>query len=140
MRNPRRSSPVRKWLTKALGDRGERAAARYLARVGYKIVTRKHKNRFGEIDLIALDGDCLVFVEVKTRRSDAAGLPVEAIDFKKRRKLTQVALAYLKRHHWLDRSARFDVVTILWPEGSRKPIVEHYRHAFFPVGTGQMFA
>ena len=53
---------MRGWLTRWLGDRGERAAARYLRRQGFKILARQHSSRLGEIDLIALDGDCVVFV------------------------------------------------------------------------------
>lgn len=125
---------------KIFGDRGERAASRYLRRLGYRIRARQYANRYGEIDLIALDGRCIVFVEVKTRRTDEAGHPVEAVDYRKRRKLTQTALAYLKRHGLLERRARFDVLTVLWPEDERKPHIEHFQNAFEPVGEGQMFS
>jgi Holliday junction resolvase-like predicted endonuclease len=66
-----------------LGPAGERAAARYLQRLGYRIVARGHRQRLGEIDLIALDGECLVFVEVKTWASDADGDPSHAVEFRK---------------------------------------------------------
>ena len=79
------------WLTKLLGNRGERLAARYLRRQGFKIFSRQYSNRLGEIDLIALDGDCLVFVEVKTRRSQEAGDPVEAVTLGKQKQLTKLA-------------------------------------------------
>ena len=127
-------------LTKLLGNRGERLAARYLRRQGFKILTRQYSNRWGEIDLIALDGDCLVFVEVKTRRSNEAGDPVEAVTFRKQKQLTKLALTYLKRHNLLEHSARFDVVTILWPTNSRTHEINHYRNAFSPVGFGQMYS
>ena len=128
------------WLTKLLGNRGERLAARYLRRQGFKILSHQYSNRLGEIDLIALDSDCLVFVEVKTRRSRAAGDPVEAITLGKQKQLTKLALTYLKRHNLLEKSARFDVVAILWPDGSQDPQITHYRNAFSPVGFGQMFS
>ena len=128
------------WLTKVFGNKGERLAARFLRRQGFKILARQYSNRFGEIDLIALDGRSVVFVEVKTRRSTAAGHPVEAITAGKQKKLTQVALAFLKRHALLEHPARFDVVTVLWPETSGKPEIKHYRNAFPPVGTGQMYS
>ena len=131
---------MRGWLTRWLGDRGERAAARYLRRQGFKILARQHANRLGEIDLIALDGDCVVFVEVKTRRTESAGLPVEAVTPDKQRQLTRLALAWLKQHKLLEHRARFDVVAILWPDGSRKPEITHYRNAFEPVGFGQMYS
>ncbi|MEX1095014.1 MAG: YraN family protein [Planctomycetales bacterium] len=118
------------WIRKLLGNRGERAAARFLRRQGYRILARQHASRFGEIDLIARDGEWIVFVEVKTRRSDVAGLPVEAVDQRKQRQMTRAALAWLKRRGLLDHRSRFDVIGILWPEGSRQPRIDHYRNAF----------
>ena len=64
---------------KQLGNRGEIEAARFLERLGYKILHRQLRSRFGELDLVALDKDTIVFVEVKTRASTAAGHPTEAI-------------------------------------------------------------
>lgn len=128
------------WLAKLLGEKGERRAARYLRRQGFRILARRYRTQWGEIDLIALDGDCVVFVEVKTRRSDVAGHPVEAVTPAKQQKLTRMALAYLKRHGLLEHRARFDVVAVLWSEGSRNPEIAHYRNAFEPVGSGQMFS
>lgn len=81
----------------ALGPAGERATARYLQQLGYRILARGHRQRLGEIDLIALDGNWLVFVEVKTSRCDAAGDPSEAVDRSKQEKLTRAALIYLKQ-------------------------------------------
>jgi len=127
-------------LKKLLGHRGERAAARFLRKLGYRILHRQHTSRLGEIDLVARDGDQIVFVEVKTRKSNAAGDPVEAVTHAKQRKLTQVALAYLKRYNLLESAARFDVIAILWPEQGGKPVITHYKNAFEPFGSGQMFA
>ena len=131
---------LRGWLARLLGDEGEGLAARHLRAQGFKILARQYRTALGEIDLIALDGDCVVFVEVKTRRSRAAGLPVEAVDRAKQAKLTRLALAYLKRKGLLNHSARFDVVAIVWSEGQREPEIVHYRNAFPPVGEGQMFS
>ncbi len=127
------------WLRKLFGDRGERLAARHLRRQGYKILARQSRSRIGEMDLVALDGDCIVFVEVKTRSSHAAGHPSEAVTFEKRRQLTRVALAWLKRRGLLDHRARFDVIAITWKEGT-DPVVEHFRNAFEPVGSGQLYS
>ena len=80
------------WFKKLLGDRGERLAAKFLRKRGFKIIARQYKTRMGELDLIARDGHDIVFVEVKTRRSDAAGHPVEAITPTKQQKLTRLAL------------------------------------------------
>ncbi len=128
------------WRTKSLGERGERLAAKYLRGLGYKILARQFKSRFGELDIIALDGDTVVLVEVKTRSSDSAGQPVEAVTAAKQAQLTRLALAFLKQHHLLESRARFDVVAITWPEESSDPQVEHFINAFPAVGQGQMFS
>ncbi len=122
---------MRNLFTKLLGDKGERYAARYLKKRGFQIIDRNHRNQFGEIDLIAIDGSQVVFVEVKTRKSTRFGAPVEAVNAAKQRKLTQLAMAYLKKNQLLSRSARFDIVGIVWPEDAKKPTdVHHYRNAF----------
>ncbi len=136
---------ARRWArpnTKAqtLGRRGEAAAARMLRRQGYVIVAHSERGGSGEIDLVAVDRRTVVFVEVKTRRSHDAGHPAEAVDQAKQRRLTHLALAYLKRHDLLENSARFDVVAVTWPDGKRKPTIQHYKNAFEPVGQGQMFS
>ena len=123
-----------------LGSRGERAAARFLRRRSYKIVVRRDRSRIGELDMVAVDGRTVVFVEVKTRISDAAGHPAEAIGPEKRRKLTRLALAFLKRHDLLENSARFDVIAVTWPKDARRPTIEHFQNAFEPVGEWQMFS
>jgi putative endonuclease len=128
------------WLAGWLGDEGEKLAARYLRRIGYKIIARRYRTVLGEIDLIARDGRFLVFVEVKTRRSSASGLPVEAVDLSKQRQLTRLALAYLKQHRLLEWPARFDVVSILWDGTGAPPEIVHYQNAFEPPGRGQLFA
>ena len=86
------------WLRRrppsTLGERGEAVAARYLRRKGYTIVARQAREGFGELDLVAVDRGVVVFVEVKTRRSDSAGHPAEAVDLNKQRRLTRAALAF----------------------------------------------
>jgi putative endonuclease len=124
----------------SLGQRGERAAERHLRRLGYKIVGRRDRGRLGELDLVAVDGRTIAFVEVKTRRSHDAGHPAESVGPEKQRRLTRLALAYLKRHELLEYPARFDVVAITWPEGARQPSIDHIKNAFEAVGRGQMFS
>jgi putative endonuclease len=128
------------WLAGWLGDEGERLAARYLRRLGYKILARRYRTAMGEIDLIARDGTCIVFVEVKTRRSDIAGQPHEAVDAYKQAQLARLALAFLKRYRLLEKPARFDVVSIVWEGVGAEPQIVHYRNAFEPPGRGQMFS
>lgn len=123
-----------------LGRRGENAAARYLRRLGYVIVARGHRDAVGEIDLVAVDGRTLVFIEVKTRTSQDAGHPADAVDEKKQRRLTRLALSYMKRHDLLENPARFDVVAVTWPNRGSRPMIEHFPNAFEPVGFDGMFS
>jgi putative endonuclease len=140
------NSTVRTWLAarwppkKSLGDRGEVAAARYLKRLGYRIIERGHDSPLGELDFIAVDGRTVVFVVVKTRTSTDAGHPTEAIDAVKQRRMTQAAVGYLKSKRLLDVSARFDVVAVTWPADSRRPRIEHFKNAFDATGMGQFFS
>ena len=129
------------WLApRSLGQRGEDAAARFLRKLGYTILARGHRDRIGEIDLIAVEGRTVVFIEVKTRSSQAAGHPAEAVDDDKQRRLTKLAMTYLKRHDLLECSARFDVVAITWPDARSKPKIEHFKNAFEPIGVQGMFS
>jgi putative endonuclease len=132
---------IHQWRRPAtLGQRGEALAARYLRRLGYIIVARGQRDDLGELDLVAVDGRTVVFVEVKTRTSLQAGHPGDAVDEDKQRRLTRLALAYLKRHDLLEQQARFDVVSIVWPQDRRQPVIEHFRDAFEATGQGQMFS
>jgi putative endonuclease len=125
---------------KQLGNRGEIEAGRFLERLGYQILHRQLRGRFGELDLVARDHDTIVFVEVKTRASTAAGHPTESITPAKQKKITRSALTFLKKHRWLNQRARFDVVAIIWPVGNETPQIQHYINAFEPTGFGQMFS
>lgn len=127
---------VRALLNRVLGSKGERVAARHLRRHGFRIITRGYRTTRGEIDLIARDGDILVFVEVKTRRS---GQPAEAVTPAKEQRLTLAALQFLKRFRLLETRSRFDVVAIVWPDETQAPTIEHIRNAFEPTGHGQFF-
>jgi putative endonuclease len=122
--------------TRLLGDRGERVASQHLKLQGMRVLMRGYRTRQGEVDLIARDGDVLVFVEVKTRRQ---GVPAEAVTPEKQRRLVLAALHFAKRHKLLDHPSRFDVVAVVWPEGRVHPQIEHIRGAFQGSGRGQMF-
>jgi putative endonuclease len=125
--------------TETLGERGERAAERFLLSQGMVIIARGVQDKFGEIDLIAVDDETIVFVEVKTRSSDLAGLPAEAVDETKQQHLTKTAQGYLKWNRLTDCRARFDVVGIIWLSEDQEPQIKHYENAFEPVGQFQMF-
>jgi putative endonuclease len=101
---------------------GEEIAIETLKGKGYKVVERNHRNRLGEIDVIAEEGGCLVFIEVKKRNSARFGESLWAIDARKRRHLIRAALLYMKIHKSFDRSVRFDVIGI---DGERVKIVKN---------------
>jgi putative endonuclease len=131
---------ARRLPVKSLGDRGEDAAVKFLKRQGFHILARSLDSPLGELDIVAVDGRTVVFVEVKTRRSHDAGRPSEAIDQRKEQRMTQAALAYLKSNRLLNYSARFDVVAITWPENVHRPTIEHFKNAFSAIGAGQFFS
>jgi putative endonuclease len=111
-----------------LGKAGEDLAVRELERRGYAILARRYRRRCGELDIVASDGPCVVFVEVKAREGSEFGGGAEAITGLKRRRMASVALEYLARHHLTGQPCRFDVVSIDMNHGN--PRVEVYRNAF----------
>lgn len=111
-----------------IGATGESLAIRALEKKGYKILALNHRSKLGEIDIIAKEGGTLAFVEVKTRRTDGFGNPKTAVTPQKQRKISRVALDYLKRTGQINEKARFDVVAIrLWPG---HPEIEIIKNAF----------
>ncbi|MBR7068642.1 MAG: YraN family protein [Bacteroidales bacterium] len=116
--------------TKELGDKGERLAAEYLAAKGYTILHTNWRWQHKELDLVALQGQELVVVEVKTRQSLQWQMPYEAVSRKKQRNIVQAADAYASRLD-ADYDVRFDVISIVWNNGSY--IVEHIEDAFTPL-------
>ena len=110
------------------GKRGEELAAAYLAEAGCRIVERNYRCIFGEIDIVAEDGETLIFVEVKSRRSDAYGDPQLAVGHQKQKKISRIAMHYLEEKRLRHRQARFDVVAVkLLPSGHK---IELIRNAF----------
>jgi len=104
---------------KELGAKGEDIAIRYLKKRGYRIVERNYRVKLGEIDIIAEQGDDLVFIEVKTRSDATFGTPFESVTKQKQKQLSKVALEYIAKKKSHNRPARFDVVGIQFQEGSK---------------------
>jgi putative endonuclease len=98
--------------TDRLGSSGERLAADYLEGRGYEVLARNVRRREGEVDLVALDGGALVFVEVKLRRPGQTGRAVEALSASKQRRLRELAAAYGAEHPELPEQQRIDLVAI----------------------------
>jgi len=110
------------------GRLGERLACRHLLRLGYDVLARRYRTRLGEIDLIAYDGDTLVFIEVKTRATRRFGEPWEFVDRDKRRRIKSAAAEFIARHDLGAWRYRFDVVSVVVAGGA--PEIELVRNAF----------
>ena len=133
-------SPRKPWWRRWFGSRSERAAERFLRRLGYRIVARNYSCPHGELDLVALDGRCVVFVEVRSTGTEDAERPALSVDGEKQRRLTRLALHFLQKHHLLNHSARFDVLAISWPPDRAEPLIVHHANAFPAVGRFQMYS
>ena len=112
----------------SLGKVGEDLACAELQRRGYAILARRYRTRFGEIDIVAREGDTMVFVEVKTRTTSQFGDGAAAVTGGKQRRIGQMALDYLVRRRVPECPCRFDVVSV--DLSSPQPVVEVYRDAF----------
>lgn len=136
----------------SVGSVGETLALMHLQPLGFKLIEKNFRILGGELDLIMLDRDWIVFVEVKSLVTRGNDDPAEAVDQRKQRVLTRSALAYLKQRGWLERAARFDVVTVQFAEHPKRYMdattqkidwnrlrktdvrIAHYRHAFEAMG------
>ncbi len=108
------------------GKKGEDIACAYLKRRGYRIVERNYKCPLGELDIVARDGDAIVFVEVKSRRSEEFGDPQLAVGPEKQKKVSRISLTYLKEKHLYPCNARFDVVAIkMLPDGITIELIQN---------------
>jgi len=115
--------------TQKLGKLGEDLAASYLEKKGYLIKERNFRFRAGEIDIVALDDDVLVFVEVKSRSGVEYGSPAEAVTFRKQQQIAKTALFYINKHELHNFNARFDVVSVLI-NGTQAAQIELIKNAF----------
>jgi len=112
----------------ALGRFGEDLAFKKIKRLGYKKIIRNYHCSVGEVDLIAKDEDTLVFIEIKTRKGKSTGYAKEAVNARKRKQLSKVALFYMKSNDCTEAKARFDVIAISIKDG--KPQIEVVKNAF----------
>jgi putative endonuclease len=132
------------WWRRWFGQRSERSAAKFLRRLGYRVLAANVSDPAGELDLLALDEQTLVVVEV---RSTASDLPdslektAASVDLRKQRKITGATLRFLSARKLLGKVAvRFDVLVVCWPERAREPTIKHIPHAFEAVGSFQFFS
>lgn len=113
-----------------LGLEGETTACEELERLGYTIIERRYRTRFGEIDVIADDRGTVVFVEVKTKTDCTFSDPVESVTKQKQRRLVSMAEQYVAYHRLGNTPCRFDVVTV--DTSAAPPHITHYKDAFRP--------
>ena len=120
---------TKKFPKKELGRKGELLAQNHLQKRGWKILERNYKNSYAEIDLIAMDGEVLVFIEVKTRSSDHFGPPEAFVSPQQEATLFEAAMLYMDLidHEW---EIRFDVIGILYKGTSHQ--LKHIEDAFLP--------
>jgi putative endonuclease len=111
------------------GRRGERIACRHLLRLGFDVLARRYRARWGEIDIVALEEDTLVFVEVKTRATRSFGEPWEFVDWEKRQRLQSAADDFIAEYDLGRYTYRFDIVSVVAP-GTPAEEVTLYRNAF----------
>ena len=116
--------------TKKIGQLGENLAVEFLKKRGYAILERNFSCALGEIDLIARQNGTIVFVEVKSRSSTLFGLPQEAVNFEKRRKISQVALLYINKNNLSGVGMRFDVISITFDRLSKVATISLIKNAF----------
>ncbi len=119
----------------ALGRRGETAAQAYLKRHGVRILVANYACAAGEIDLIGQAQEALIFVEVKTRTSDAFGPPHLAVHYRKQRQIVRAAQWYLAEQRLADVACRFDVLAVTFTEDDEVPHIEWLRDAFPAEGV-----
>lgn len=114
--------------TKKLGNTGENLAATFLENHGYKILEKNFRIRAAEIDIIAQKDNTVIFVEVKTRSNIRKGLPAEAVNLRKQKKIIEAASVFLQDEKYFDSACRFDVIEILKAGNAFK--VNHIENAF----------
>jgi putative endonuclease len=132
------------WWRRWFGRRSERAAARYLRSLRLRVLAANVSDPTYELDLLALDGDTLVVVEVRSTASDspdALDNTAASVDLRKQRKITEATLRFLAARKLLGKIAvRFDVLVLSWPSHAREPVIRHIPNAFEATGKFQMFS
>ncbi|SFJ80387.1 YraN family protein [Thermoflavimicrobium dichotomicum] len=113
-----------------VGRTGEQAAADFLVGLGWRILSRNWSTRLGELDIVALDGQELVFVEVRTTCGQRFGYGFQSVDGRKQQKVRRLALQYIQQRHLDQYPLRFDVVSVLLDEAFHPKRIDHLKGAF----------
>jgi putative endonuclease len=122
------------WWRRWFGRRSERFAARFLRKLGYRILAHNPHDRLGELDLLALDGLTIVVVEVRSSESKSLNDIASTVDRDKQRRISEATRRFLHRRGLRNIGVRFDVIALRWPPGDPRPEVRHVRNAFESTG------
>jgi len=114
-----------------LGRKGEKLALKHLKKLGYRTITKNYRTTMGEIDLIMQEGESLVFVEVKTRQDESFARAEDAINYRKRKKLTATARHFIQSNELHQCPCRFDTIAVIIGDNA-KPVIRHQINAFGP--------
>jgi putative endonuclease len=128
------------WWRRWFGRRSERAAARFLRSLGYRLVAANVADSAGEIDLIALDQLTVVIVEVRSTAGTDWERTAASVDHNKQKRITDAATRFLARPNLLEGvNVRYDVLILTWPPDASEPVIRHFPNAFEAVGRFQFF-
>jgi putative endonuclease len=126
------------WWRRWFGRRSERAAARFLHSLGWRIFAANVADTAGELDLIAIERDTLVIVEVRSTSGDDWERVAASVDFQKQKRITNAATRFLARKKLLEGvNVRYDVLVLCWPPSAKEPVIRHFPNAFETVGRFQ---
>ena len=140
-RTPRLSAEFGRWpfWKRWFGQRSEKYAAKYVRKLGYKILAANLSDRLGELDLIVRDGDVIAVIEVRSKSDPDPQVAANSVSHAKQKRITEATLRFLTRHKLLGRTVRFDVLALGWPANAKEPAVLHIKNAFEATGRFQMF-
>jgi putative endonuclease len=127
------------WRRRWFGRRSERAAGRFLRKLGYRIVAANWDDRLGEIDLLTVDGRTIVVVEVRSTEKAELHDVAATVNAAKQKRLTDAAVRFLQSKRLLGTAVRFDVLAVRWPPEAKAPEFLHLKDAFPAVGKFQFF-
>ena len=140
-RTPRPPAEFGRWpfWKRWFGQRSEKYAAKYVRKLGYKILAANLSDRLGELDLIVRDGNVIVVIEVRSKSDPDPQVAANSVSHAKQKRITEATLRFLTRHKLLGRTVRFDVLALGWPANAKEPAVLHIKNAFEATGRFQMF-
>ena len=125
-RNPKTNM----YYKQQFGKLSEKLAVKFLKKQGYKILSLNYRCPLGEVDIVGLEKDTVVFIEVRSRSNSSCGMPMETINFDKKKHIIRTALYYQKRYNLYDYNVRFDIVSVLKDETTQKLSIELIKDAF----------